>query len=499
MSSNKGSSGSTRIAIVGAGLGGISFAIALQRKFPGFKNFIIYEKGSDVGGTWRVNTYPGCSCDVPVHFYSLSTDLKPDWDHTHAYQPQIQQYWQELALKYDIYPHVQFDTLVTSVEWDSESQCYEIITKHLSSDEQTRSTAEIVISALGLLEVTNFPDIAGIKSFKGEIFHSGKWDHKVKLAGKRVAVIGNGASATQFIPVISQDPSVNIVNFVRTPNWFIYPLRSSYSTIEKSMFKYIPLWMRVYRTLQFLRTDFLYLIVFKFAFARRISTAVRRGSSHSLSKSHSFAAVRTAERNSFHGFPNPHRWIALGCKRIIIDTDYLTSLHRLNVSMNFDGINCISEDGIVTNEGSNLPFDVIICATGFTVDEFPLHVKGTRNTMQEYYNTQGGPTAYLGTAVPGFPNFFMLGGPNVTTGHTSVIFTEENQIGYILKLITPIINHPERVRSIGVTSQATDKFNSKLHAALQRSVFVKCLSWYRTDKSGKVFSVWPYSAMAQWG
>ncbi|KIK67804.1 hypothetical protein GYMLUDRAFT_216044 [Collybiopsis luxurians FD-317 M1] len=483
---------STRVVIIGAGIGGISFTIALQRKFPGFKSFAIYEKSNDVGGTWRANTYPGCACDVPIHFYSLSTDLKTDWDYTHAYQPQIYQYWHDLANKYNIYRHTKFNTLVTSIEWDSEIQHYKIVTKNILSGKETRFTAQIVISALGILEVTKLPDIAGIHSFKGEIFHSGNWNHSAKLAGKRVAVIGNGASATQFIPVISQDPSVKLVNFCRTPNWFLWPLRAPYYRFEKWMFKYLPLWIRIYRTLQFFKTDFFYLVAFKFAFLRRIFALLAK-----------LYIKRTAPKKDVKNLiPN----YTLGCKRVIFDPGYLASLHRPNVSLNWDGIGSISEDGIITNNGSKLPFDVIICATGFIVDRFPLHVKGTQSSIQEYYDAKDGPTAYQSTAIPGFPNFFLLGaGPNATTGHTSVIFTEENQacypidrIDYILKLVTPLLNHPERVRSIEITSQATDRYNVKLQADLGGSVFVQCLSYYRKGKSGKVTHAWPYSAMAHW-
>ncbi|KAE9410004.1 putative monooxygenase [Gymnopus androsaceus JB14] len=465
-------------------IGGISFAIALQRKFPGFNNFTIYEKGNDVGGTWRVNTYPGCACDVPVHFFSSSSDLKPDWDNTHAYQPQIYQYWKDLATKYQIYPYIQFNTLVTSAEWNSETHCYQIVTKNLASGEETTSTAEILVSALGILEVTKLPDIHGISLFKGEIFHSAAWNHNVDLSGKRVAVIGNGASATQFVPLISQNKSVKVVNFCRTPNWFIWPLRATYNKFDIWMFKNLPLWIRIYRAYQFFKTEFFYFTAFKFAFTRRIFTFLCK-----------LYIKHTAPKKDVKNLIPTY---TMGCKRVIFDSDYLASLHRPNVSLNWDGIESISEDGIVTKTGEKLPFDVIICATGFITDQFPLHVKGTQNTIQEYYDAKGGPTAFLATTIPEFPNFFMLGGPNATTGTTSVIYTEENQSQYILKLIAPIINHPEQVCSIGVTAQATDKYNNKLQADLNRSVFVDCTSYYRKGRDGKVSSAWPYSASWHW-
>ncbi|KAF9076980.1 hypothetical protein BDP27DRAFT_1518808 [Rhodocollybia butyracea] len=500
-SHNDSNSQHTRIAVIGAGIGGISFGIALKRKFPGSDDIVIYEKGDDVGGTWR-----GCASDISCHFYSLSSDLKADWPTSHPYQPQIYQYWKDLATKYHIYSHVQFNTLVTSVEWNSKTRYYEIITKDLLSKEEKKSTARIVISAVGILEVTKLPEISGISSFKGNIFHSAAWNHEVKLSGKRVAVIGNGASATQFVPVISQDPSLEVVNFCRTPNWFLWPLRTPYNKLETWLFKHFPFWMRIYRASQFFKTELFYFIVFKSALTRYLFTLIAK----------LYIKYNAPKKYAKELIPN----YTMGCKRVIFDTNYLASLHQPNVSLNWDGVESITEDGIITKTGKNLPFDVIICATGFVMvlhfllvhgplfiisldkqDRFPVHVKGTQSTIQEYYDSKSGPAAYMATVVPGlsqFPNFFMLGGPNATTGHSSVVYTEENQIEYILKVITPILKHPDQVHSIDVTGEATDKYNVKLQADIRHSVFVNCASYYRTGKDGKVSTAWPYSATAHW-
>lgn len=449
-----------RIVIIGAGIGGLSFAIALKKKFSGFSNFTVYEKASDVGGTWKGNTYPGCSSDVGMHWYSLSTDLNPDWHYTHGYQPQIQSYWQGLSRKYNLYPHVVFNTLVVSAEWDYQDEVYRIITEDGVTGTRSTSFAKILISAVGILDVPRYPDFPGLGTFKGEQFHSARWDHNVDLRNKRVAVIGNGASATQFVPVISSDPTVNITNFCRTPNWLHPPVRSEYSRFRRVMFKYIPFYMRLTRCYFFLRGEMLYWLVFGTRFL------------HSKIKKARIEYIRQMAPKEYHDQLIPS--YKLGCKRLIFDTDYLTALHRPNLSLNWDGIESIVEDGIITKKGEMLSFDVLIFSTGYVADDYPLHIRGISQTVKEYYELAEGPKAYLGTAVPSFPNLCMISGPNTATGHTSVIYTEEVQIGYILQLIKPILQG--HVSSINVTDEATDAYNEKIHARLAESVFVDCIS-----------------------
>ncbi|KAJ6567001.1 hypothetical protein B0H19DRAFT_716653 [Mycena capillaripes] len=464
-----------QIVIIGAGIGGVSFAIALKRQL-GFNDFIIYEKASDVGGTWRDNIYPGASSDVSIHFYSLSTDLNPDWPSTHGSQAETQEYWRKLTAKYDLYPRIVFNRQVVSAEWSAKEQLYHIVTEEVGSGKRSSTSAKILISAIGVLEVPRFPSISGISSFKGEMFHSARWDTGVDLRGKQVAVIGNGASATQFVPVISQDPTVQITEFCRTPNWFLPPIRADYSQQWKWTFRNVPFVMRFYRFLLYLRSEMLYLFVFAHKTIRSKYTVVAKD-----------YIMRTAPKEELkHLVPT----YSLGCKRMIFDTNFLGALHRPNLRLNWDGIQSISEDGILTKKGEKLSFDVIIFATGFTTDRYPLNVVGdTGKTVQEYYDSQGGPKAYLGTTVPGFPNLFMVAGPNTATGHTSVILTEEMQINYIMQFVKPILDG--LVSTFDVTTRATDAYNDLIHARLTRSVFVHCVSWYRSGGEGKVSSIFP--------
>ncbi|KAJ7444509.1 hypothetical protein FB451DRAFT_1434419, partial [Mycena latifolia] len=443
------------IVIIGAGIGGVAFGIALRRQLR-CNDFVIYEKASEIGGTWRDNIYPGASSDIGVHFYSLSTDLNPDWPSTHGSQQQTQDYWRKLTAKYDLYRNIVFNRRVVSAEWSGKEQLYTIISEDITSGARFSSTAKILISAIGVLEVPRFPSIEGVSSFKGEMFHSARWDTGVELRGKRVAVIGNGASATQFVPIISQDPTVQITEFCRTPNWFLPPIRADYSPAWKWTFRNIPLAMRVHRFHLYLRVAKDYI-------------------------------MKTApEEELEHLVPS----YDLGCKRMIFDTNFLAALHRPNLSLNWDGIESIVEDGIITQKGEKLPFDVIIFATGFTADRYALTVVGPEGkTVQDYYDSQGGPKAYLGTTVPGFPNLFMIGGPNTATGHTSFFLTEEIQINHIIKFVKPILDG--LVSTFSVTTRATETYNEIIQARLARSVFVGCVSWYRSGGEGKVSSIFP--------
>ncbi|KAF7359005.1 hypothetical protein MSAN_01241200 [Mycena sanguinolenta] len=447
------------IVIIGAGVGGLAFAIALRRQL-GFDDFLIYEKASDVGGTWRDNIYPGASSDIGMHFYSLSTDLNPEWSGTHGSQPETHDYWRKLTAKYELYSRTVFNRLVTSAEWSTKDELYSIVSEDVVTGERFTATAKILISALG-----------------GDTFHSARWNTGVDLRGKNVAVIGNGASATQFVPVISEDPSVQIIEFCRTPNWFLPPIRSSYTPRWKWIFRNVPGVLRLLRFTFYLRSELLYRLVFanKFISSKYVNVAKNY-------------IVSTAPKEGLDRLiPN----YSIGCKRLIFDTDYLEALHRPNLKLNWDGIQSICEDGIITKKGEKLSFDVLIFATGFTADRYPLHVVGNTSpkTVQDYYDSQGGPKAYLGTTVPGFPNLFLLAGPNTATGHTSVLHTEELQTGYIMQLIKPILDG--LVSSVDVKPGATDAYNDVIQARLSRSIFVECTSWYRTGGDGKVSSIFP--------
>ncbi|KAK7039692.1 hypothetical protein R3P38DRAFT_2901443 [Favolaschia claudopus] len=466
-----------QIVVIGAGIGGLSFGIALRRQLGrGFDDFVVV-RHTTVLGCLLTQHSKGATSDVATHFYSASTDLNPDWSATHTPQPEMYEYWRKLASKYNLYRHIVFNRTVVSAIWDAAENLYHIVTKDVITGEESSTTAKILISAIGILEIPNYPKIAGLESFKGKKFHSARWDTGVDLRGKRVAVVGNGASAIQFIPHISEDPTVQITDFCRTPNWMVPPMRAKFSPFWKWSFRYIPLWMRLYRLFLYSRSELNYLGNFANAKIRAKTTALLTG------------YIKAVAPKEYHDKLIPD--YTLGCKRLLLDTNFLRSLHRPNLDLNWDGIQSVSEEGIITKTGQKLPFDVIIFATGFTADRYLINVVGEKGmSVQDYYDSQEGPKAYLGCTVPGFPNFFMIAGPNIATGHTSAIYTEEIQINYIMKFVNPLLSN--LVTSFTVTPLATDAYNDLLQARLARSVWTDCVSWYRTGGGkGRVTSIFP--------
>ncbi|KAF8891130.1 hypothetical protein CPB84DRAFT_1816305 [Gymnopilus junonius] len=440
-----------RVVIIGAGPGGLSCAIALKRKY-GFDNFTIYERGGEVGGTWRASLF-GASSDVSVAFYSLSTDLR-DWKGSHGSQKELLDYWVDLAKKYNLYPHILLNHAVKSVEWDTTNNHYHIVAEDASTGKSSSSTAEIVISAIGVLDTPRFARIPGLDTFKGAKFHSARWDSSVELRGKRVGVIGNGSSATQFVPQIAKDPEVRIIQFCRTPSWLLPDNRVQYSQTTRWILRNIPFMMRLYRWILFMRKNFTNYI------------------KSNAPKKYVDKLVPT--------YP-------LACKRLVIDTDYLRALHQPNLDINWDGIDRIVEDGILTKKGiEHIPLDVIIFATGYAADFYPLHVRGKTHTIQEYYEQELGQRHTLAQLFPTSEllyDFWFVFRPNTVTGHTSAIFTNEVQ---------------RKVSSLEVKLSATDAYNDKIQALLNNSVWAGCISWYRVGGDGKISSLFPGPALRFW-
>ncbi|KAF7359010.1 hypothetical protein MSAN_01241700 [Mycena sanguinolenta] len=423
------------VVIIGAGMSGMAMAIELKR--IGFTNFTIIEKASGVGGTWRDNKYPGCASDSAIHLYSLSSDLNPDWLHSVAFQPAIQEYWLQLASKYDLYSSIIFNRRVVSAQWDMHTQKYDIITEELDGT-LIPLTAAILISAAGLLERPKFPDIPGISNFQGDSFHSGRWDSSISLAGKRVAIIGSGPSAQEHI--------LNILGLAQSEYLYFtaFASRTGNQSIERDVKAYM----------------------INATPPEYVGQVIPSDPDHKV-----------------------------GCKRVVFDTDYLPSLARPNMSIVWDPIESITEDGLRTKEGSAI-FDVIIYTTRYMTDDYPIHVKGVHQTVNEYYQAHGGPTAYLGTTLPGFPNFFLIAGPNTATGYTSLLFAIEVQVQYVVRMIKPVI--ASEVSSMEVTSEAADEYNRDIQTRLSGFVWSKCFSWYRTGNTGKIHGLFPGSMILYW-
>ncbi|KIK57688.1 hypothetical protein GYMLUDRAFT_98447 [Collybiopsis luxurians FD-317 M1] len=469
------------VVIVGAGLAGISVAVALKKQL-GFENFIIYEKASALGGTWRDNTYPGCGSDVPGHYYSLSSELNPNWNTLYATQPEIRAYWENIYHKYNLSSYTKFNSMVTMSVWNNDTQRYSVQVTDTVSGEITSLEANVMFYAIGGFQKPVFSAdavVPGADSFKGLIWHSARYRHDVELKGKRVGVVGNGCSGAQLVPAIAVDPDVQVTNFCRTPQWIVPRNNYAYPRWVKWIFANVPLIMRWYRNLLAFRSDLSFVIFRKTN--TRIVALIRRLLTKYISK----MAPKSEVKNLIPSYP-------VGCKRIIVDPQYLESLNWPNVRLNWNGIERIVEDGIKLRTGEVVPLDVIIFATGYSVDPEGLDIRGSMGTsIREYHESQGGPTAYLGCSAPGFPNLFVLLGPNAISGSTSAIFVEEAQIGLALKLMKPVLEG--KLKSVEVRQDVSEKYNEWLQGRLKDSVWTSCNSYYHRggDKNAKIIATFP--------
>ncbi|KAF4608658.1 casein kinase I [Pleurotus pulmonarius] len=451
-----------RVVVIGAGLAGISTGIALKQKLN-FKNFTIYEKASNVGGTWRDNTYPGCGSDVGAHWYSLSTELNPWWDSYYVGQPELQAYWEALFHKYGLEAHTQFNVIYKSAVWDADLQQYRIVLEDGITGAKIETEAQAIVFAIGGFTSAMYPpEIEGRDVFKGTIWHSAEWNHEYDLKGKRVGVIGNGCSVAQFLPKIAADPSVEVVNFCRTPQWYTPQANLRYPGLVKALFAYVPGVMRLYRNFLMARAD-----TGALAF-RKENTFVVNQARKRFTKYLQYKVPQDMIEKLTPSYPP-------GCKRIIVDPGYLDAIRQPNVTLNWDGIDRIVEEGIKTKTGEIIELDAIIFGTGYVIGMGTMDLVGRDGrTLEGYYAEHGGPTAYLGTCIPGFPNAFTLLGPNTATGHASVIFTEEAQINLAVQLLKPVLEG--KAKSFEVTDEATNKYDDWLQRRLSTSVWTDCHS-----------------------
>jgi len=457
-----------RFAIVGSGFAGIGCGIRLKQ--AGITDFVILERADDVGGTWRDNTYPGCACDVPSHLYSFSFEPNPRWSRTFSPQPEIWDYLRHCSTKYGIDPHVRFNHTVTEAAWDEDEQVWQIETDHGSL------SADFFVSGVGALSDPKLPDIRGIETFEGRMFHSAQWDHDYDLTGKRVAVIGTGASSIQFVPRIQ--PLVGQMHvFQRTAPWIVPQRDRELTRFEKAVYKLFPpaqLAMRA--AIYWLRE----LIVLGFMHPHE------GGVNEKVARRHLRSQVKDPELRK-KLTPN----YRMGCKRVLISDSYYPALQQPNVDVVTESIAEVKPRSIVTADGTEREIDALILGTGFYVTDMPVanYVRGRGGkTMADLW--KGSPQAYLGTTVHGFPNMFFLVGPNTGLGHNSIVFMIESQLNYMLDCL-------EHMRQRGVDvfevrEQVQDAFNDRIQKRLEGTVWNSggCASWY-LDENGKNTTIWP--------
>ncbi|WP_432975871.1 flavin-containing monooxygenase [Dactylosporangium sp. CA-233914] len=463
----------TRIAIIGAGFAGLGAAIRLRRR--GHDDFVIFERAGELGGTWRDNAYPGCACDVPSQVYSFSFALNPAWSSTYSPQAEIWAYLRECAERFGVRPAIRFGTEVRQAAWDAAEARWRIATS------RGEWTADVLIAAGGPLNEPVIPKLPGLETFRGEAFHSSRWDHGVRLAGRRVAVIGTGASAIQIVPAI-QPAAGRVTLFQRTPAWVVARGERPLRAWERRMYRSVPGAQRLARTLVYWRTEATVIAFLRPALMR--------------------FAQRAAVRNLRRGVKDPALRAKLspqyrmGCKRILKSDDYYPALARDNVDVVTDPIAEIRPHAVVTRDGTEHPADVIVFGTGFRVTDLPIteRIRGRDGrSLAEHW--QGSPKAYRGTTVAGFPNLFLLLGPNTGLGHNSVVLMIEAQIAYVLSALDTM--RRKGLRAVEPRPEAQARFVAALDKRTATTVWMTggCSSWY-IDATGRNSTMWPGSSWA---
>jgi cation diffusion facilitator CzcD-associated flavoprotein CzcO len=461
----------TDVAIIGTGFGGLGAAIRLKQ--DGVEDFVVLERSSDVGGTWRDNTYPGCACDVESHLYSWSFAPEPAWTYRFSRQPEIWRYLQRCARDFGVEPHIRFNHEVVSAAWDEQISRWRIETS------QGTLTARVLVMATGPLSETIVPDLPGLSGFAGRAFHSARWDHSFDLAGKRVAVVGTGASAIQFIPEIQ--PKVDrLYVFQRTPAWVIPRPDSRIPPWRRTLYRRMPLLQRAVRLLIYLYREWSVVLFRHPAAMRYFQRAAERHLKHAIAD----PALRGRLTPAY----------TLGCKRILLSNDYYPAMAKPNVEVITSAIAAVRARSIVDGEGIERPVDAIIFGTGFRPTDPPLAARvsgrGGR-TMADVW--QGSPQAHVGTTLAGFPNLFMLLGPNTGLGHNSVVYMIEAQIEHFIGALRYMRAHG--AEAIEPAAEAQRRYVAAVDRRMRGTVWVSggCRSWY-LDRTGRNSTLWPDSS-----
>jgi cation diffusion facilitator CzcD-associated flavoprotein CzcO len=457
-----------RIAIVGTGFSGLGMAIRLRQERE--EDFVLLERAGDIGGTWRDNTYPGCRCDVPSHLYSFSFAPNPNWSSTFSPQSEILDYLKDCAERYGVMPHVRFDTELEGASWDDDRQVWEIETS------QGPLTADILIAAQGPLSEPSLPKVPGIDSFEGTAFHSAEWDHDHDLSGERVAVIGTGASAIQFVPEIQ--PEVKKLHvFQRTAPWVIPHRNRPLKGWERTIYRLFPPAQLAMRAAIYWARE-LFVPQFRHRAVGRLLERIPLRHLHAQIKDRGLRRKLTPDYQ-------------MGCKRILPTDEWYPALARPNVEVVTEGITEIRPHSVVAADGTEREVDTIIFGTGFRVTDVPIadRVRGRDGrTLAEAWH--GSMQAYKGTTVAGYPNLFFLVGPNTGLGHTSIVFMIESQIAYVLGALRAMRSHGAHTLEVRADAQAA--YNEKLDRMTEDTVWVTggCTSYY-IDRNGHNSALWP--------
>ncbi|KJK38347.1 cyclohexanone monooxygenase [Streptomyces variegatus] len=459
-----------RVAVVGSGFGGLGAAVRLRRE--GVTDFVVLERASSVGGTWRDNSYPGCRCDVPSHLYSFSFAPHPDWPRTFSGQEHIRDYLEHVTDVFRLRPHIRFDSEVKRMAWDGERLCWDIETSSGSL------SADVVVSATGPLSDPKVPDIPGLESFPGQVFHSARWDHDYDLRGKRVAMVGTGASAAQIVPSIQPDVS-RLTLFQRTAPWVMPRMDRAISDAERWMHRQLPFTSQIRRGLLWgireLQVQ---------AFTKHpgqlglVEDLARRNMARSI-KDPALRAKLTPDYR-------------IGCKRILLSSDYYPALAQPNVDVVASGLAKVRGSTLVAADGSEAEVDAIVFGTGFHVTDMPIAdrvVGADGRTLAEAW--KGGMEALRGASAAGFPNWMTVIGPNTGLGNSSMILMIESQLNYLADYVRQLDVLGGRV-ALDARPDAVRAWNHRVQERMKRTVWNTggCTSWY-LDASGRNTTIWP--------
>lgn len=475
------------VAIVGAGFGGLCAAIRLRESGVA-QSLVILERSHEVGGTWRDNIYPGCACDVPSHLYSLSFAPNTRWTRPYPQQQEVQDYILRVVDDYALRPLIRFNTEVTAMRWLSQPQCWQIDIAGLDAPLWARH----VVLATGPLNKPVIPNVPGLNSFAGESFHSSHWRRDVDLKGRRVAVVGTGASAVQFVPEIAP-AAAQVTVFQRTPAWVLPRWDKPYGAIKRWAYRHVPLLQRLSRWRVYWFNEF---VGMGFMGSSTIQGMLKRLANHHLRGQVHSADMRKDLTPNF----NP------GCKRLLISNSWFPALQRPNVQLVTQAVAGITPTGVVGADGTVYPCDVIIWGTGFKATEFvaPMRIYGAASDGAGQADTpelgavwRGNPAAsHLGITVAGFPNLFLLVGPNTGLGHNSIIFMIECQVDYIVRALGSLRDRKQPVLQLRADVQRND------YAAIQQKMkgtvwSSGCKSWYQ-HADGRIDTLWPGYTWEYW-
>lgn len=457
------------VIVVGTGFAGLGMAIRLRQQ--GMIDFAVLEQAADVGGTWRDNRYPGCACDVPSQLYSFSFELNPSWSRSFSGQQEIWDYLRHCTDSYSLRPHIRFHHEVLDAVWDHPRHRWQVRTN------QGDLTCDVLITATGAFSYPSIPDVPGLDHFQGKVFHSARWDLDYDLRNRRVAVVGTGASAIQFVPQI-QPEVTSLTVFQRTPPWIIPRSDRDNRSFEQTLYRTVPGLQRLVRAGVYLGRE---LSVLGLAVNPRLLKLLELTARAHLRRQVADPALRARLTPDY----------TIGCKRILLSNDYLPALTRSNVDVITSGITQIGTDWVQAADGTRREVDTVIFGTGFHVSDFPMaaRIHGREGqTLAEVWSD--GARAHRGTTVAGFPNLFMLVGPNTGLGHTSLIYMIESQVAYTIEALRYL--RRTGAAAVEVRPQAQVAYNEAVQRRMVGTVWTAggCASWY-LDAQGHNTTLWP--------